>query len=171
MDLSSAVGRKQITLPAGFIARVEHEKITFAKPDESPDTCKSDISTMPVDIEGETIFGGCVLQAKIFDAGACSIEEFKNSKDEYVEWFDFDKIAMPLMIRRRKEGDKFRPLGQKADKKVGKFLTAAGIDYDLREQLPIIEDRERIIWLGGVRASESTKIVAETKRILQLRLK
>ncbi|HEG43483.1 MAG TPA: tRNA lysidine(34) synthetase TilS [Phycisphaerales bacterium] len=171
MDLSSAVGRKQVTLPAGFTACVEHEKITFARSDKSLDICKSDIGEMQVIIEGETIFGESVLEANILDAGGCDIEEFKKSKDEYVEWFDLDKIAMPLKIRRRREGDRFQPLGQKADKKVGKFLTAAGIDHDLRKRLPIIEGQERIIWLGGVRASEYTKITAETKKILQLRLK
>ena len=171
MALSFAIGRKEVTLPTGFIARTEHEKITFTKSDESIDSCKSNINEMRVIIEGETIFGESVLEAKVFDAGCCDIEEFKNSKDEYIEWFDLDKIMMPLKIRGRKEGDKFRPLGQKADKKVGKFLTAAGIDYDLRRQLLIIEDRERIIWLGAIRASEFTKVTAETEKILQLRLK
>ena len=125
----------------------------------------------PVNIEDETVFGESVLEATVLDAGRCDIEEFKNSKDKYVEWFDLDKIAMPLKIRRRRDGDRFCPLGQKADKKVGKFLTAAGIDHDLRRQLPVIEDRYRIIWIGGVRASGFTKITTGTKRIFQLRLK
>ena len=171
MDLSSVVGRKKVTLPFGFTARAEHEKITFARSDNLLDIRESDIDETRVNIEGETIFGEHILEANILDAGRCDIEEFKNSKDKYVEWFDLDKIAMPLKIRQRREGDRFCPLGQKADKKVGKFLTAAGIDHDFRKRLPIIEDREQIIWLGPIRASEFTKITAGTKRILQLRLK
>jgi hypothetical protein len=36
--------------------------------------------------------------------------KFKARKDKFVEWFDLDKIKLPLVVRFRKNGDRFWPI-------------------------------------------------------------
>ena len=113
-------------------------------------------------------FGGYLISTKILDADQCDIAEFIKNKDAFIEWFDLDKISGQVVVRRRKDGDKFQPIGLGGEKKVGKFITAKKIAGDLRENLAIIADSEKILWLCPVRASEKTKVTDETKQILQI---
>ena len=62
-------------------------------------------------------------------------KEFKKQKTSSVEWFDVDKVKLPLIIRSRKAGDRFVPLGLREEKKVGKFLTAAKVPRQIRKKV------------------------------------
>ncbi|MHC4805194.1 MAG: tRNA lysidine(34) synthetase TilS, partial [Planctomycetota bacterium] len=74
------------------------------------------------------------------------------------------------VVRFRRAGDRFIPLGLRAGKKVGKFLTAAQVPQQIRQRLLIIADSEKIIWVWPVRLSEQTRITGETRKILQLQI-
>jgi tRNA(Ile)-lysidine synthase len=108
------------------------------------------------------------LEMQIFDAAVCDIQKFKSEKTRYVEWFDADKIVGKPVVRPRKNGDLFWPIGLAAPKKIGKFLTDSRIDSELRKTACVVEDDEKIIWLVPFRASEKTKVTSDTKRILQI---
>jgi len=91
-------------------------------------------------------------------------------KENLVERFDLDKVKLPLVIRFREAGDKFWPLGLPAEKKVGKFLTAAKVPQETRKKALIVADGEKLIWVWPIRISEKAKITAGTQRILQLKI-
>ena len=126
--------------------------------------------SIDLQIPGRTESVHHVVEATIFDAKNCVLESFKTKKDESVEWFDLDKIIGTVKIRPRRQGDKFWPLGAVAEKKIGKFLTAAHIERELREELLIFADDEKIIWIAPVRPSELSKVRNTTREILQLEL-
>lgn len=108
------------------------------------------------------------IETQILDAKACDLQKFKSQKTQYVEWFDADKIIGTPAIRFRRRGDSFWPIGLAAPKNVGKFLTDAHIDRQMRKSACVVEDGKKIIWLAPFRASEETKITPATKRILQI---
>jgi tRNA(Ile)-lysidine synthase len=122
-----------------------------------------------LEIPGKGRFGGYAVEARLLDAKNCDIVKFKAEKDNFVEWFDSDRIRGPLTIRRRKAGDKFWPLGLGREKKIGKFLTAERLSSELRDEIIVISDREKIIWLGPLRPSELTKISDQTSGIVEIR--
>jgi len=123
-----------------------------------------------LNIPGKTDFSGVLIETEIFDYDESKFSKFKEEKNNTVEWFDYDKLILPLEIRIRKTGDRFRPLGLKAEKKVGKFLTTAKVSSSLRRKLLIVADSEKIVWLYPVRISEQVKVTSQTKKILQLRI-
>ena len=125
---------------------------------------------MQLKTPGKTVFAGVHIEAGIFDYNSADFENFKANKSNTVEWFDFEKLKLPLEVRLRKRGDKFWPLGLKAEKKVGKFLTNAKVSSTLRRKLLVVNDSEKIIWLCPVRISEQTKIRRQTKTVLQLKI-
>jgi len=61
-------------------------------------------------------------------------------------------------------------LGLAAEKKIGKFLTAAKVPHYLRRKLLIVADSEKIIWLWPIRISEQTRVTKKTRKILQLQI-
>jgi tRNA(Ile)-lysidine synthase len=119
-------------------------------------------------IPGTTEFAGNIIEGEVFDYNEAKFRRFRASKNNTVEWLDFDKLKLPLKVRFRKTGDRFWPLGLKAEKKIGKFLTDEKIPQKNRRKLLVIEDTEKIIWLCSARSSELTKITRRTKRVLQL---
>jgi DNA/RNA-binding domain of Phe-tRNA-synthetase-like protein len=62
------------------------------------------------------------------------------------------------------------PLGLFAEKKVGKFLTAAQVQQQVRQKLLIIADSEKIIWVWPIRMSEQASLTGETRKILRLQI-
>jgi len=121
-------------------------------------------------VPGITEFAGTRIEAEILDYDSADFAKFRANKSNTIEWVDFDKLNLPLEIRFRKPGDRFRPLGLKAEKKVGKFLTSEKVPQSLRQKLIVIADTEKIIWLCPIRLSELSKVTSKTKKVLQLKI-
>ncbi len=123
-----------------------------------------------IPVPGRTAFNDYIIEAKIIGAGDKTIEKFKAEKDRFIERFDLDKLKGPLVVRFRKAGDKFWPIGLAGEKRVGKFLTAAKLPAGEREKILIVADSEKIIWVWPMRISEKVKIDGVSRRILELRI-
>ena len=146
----------------------EYEDLIFAAAQTRIASAAQMPKAVTLQIPGKTKFGNYSIEAKVLAAKQNNFEEFKATKTPFVEWFDLDKLQMPLMVRARLPGDKFVPLGLAAEKKVGKFLTLAKIPSKTRRELLIIADRQKIIWLCPIRICEPAKVTNQTSSILQL---
>jgi len=166
IGLLTGEGGKVIELPGGFTAKLEFGKILLYSPSESTDEAIYKEERVKIKIPGTVEFGGYEIRAKIIDAADCDLGKFIAEKTENIEWFDMDKIEGAIYARKRKDGDRFVPIGMTGEKKVGKFLTSSQVDYRLREKIIVVEDAKRIIWVGPVRASEETRVCGATGRVL-----
>jgi tRNA(Ile)-lysidine synthase len=168
------VGGRKTELPGGFVVGAEYGKLIFARPQKSENRSQKtevrNLSSVVLEVPGQTRFGRSLVKAAIFEADEEKFEKFKAKKNNFIERFDFDKIKLPLVVRFREAGDRFIPFGLSAEKKVGKFLTAAQVPQQIRRELLIIADSEKIIWVWPVRLSEQTRITGETRKILQLQI-
>jgi tRNA(Ile)-lysidine synthase len=162
-------GRK-IDLPDGFIVWREYGNLIFTqakgtlKPEEQVSKSKK------VKVPSQTKFGGYLIEAAVLETDKANVERFKVEKNEFVEWFDLDKVKPPLAVRSRETGDRFWPLGLTREKRVGKFLTAVKVPQEVRKKVLIVADAEKIIWVWPIRISEQAKVTSETRKILQLRI-
>ncbi|WP_055665245.1 tRNA lysidine(34) synthetase TilS [Desnuesiella massiliensis] len=100
------------------------------------------------------------------------------SKDEVVDFnkytlskfFDYDKIKnKDIIIRARREGDKFTPYGMSGSKKVKDLLMDLKVPKNERNQIPLFCVENQICWIVGYRISDKYKIEKNTKRILQVK--
>jgi len=128
------------------------------------------LSSVVLKVPGQTRFGSYLIEAAILEADEEKFEKFKVKKNNFIERFDFDKIKPPLVVRFRRPGDRFVPLGLGEEKKVGKFLTAARVPQEVRQKLLIVADSERIIWVWPIRIAEQAKVTGGTRKILQLQI-
>jgi len=164
------VGGRKIELPAGFVVRREYGNLIFARPETISPHDELIGNSTPLQVPGKTKFGRFLIQAATLEADGNRIEKFKTEENNCIECFDWDKVKLPLTVRSRKAGDRFWPLGLDAEKKIGKFLTAAKVPHHLRRKLLVIEDSEKIIWLWPIRISERTRVTNKTRKILQLQI-
>lgn len=88
-------------------------------------------------------------------------------KKEYTKWFDYDKIKDTLSIRYRQQGD-YLTLPGGGRKMLNRFLIDEKVPRELRDQILILAERDRVLWVVGYRISEYYKITEETRTILQV---
>ena len=174
----NATGGK-IELPSGFVVHREYGSLIFAPPEKNSAPDELIGNSIKLEVPGQTKFGQHLIEATVLDSQGSMQDtrektksriENRESRIRFVEWFDLDKVNLPLMVRFRKDGDRFWPFGLKAEKKIGKFLTAAKVPQQLRRKLLVVADSEKIIWLWPIRMSEQAKITGGTQKILQLQI-
>jgi len=108
---------------------------------------------------------GLTLALEIVDRDACKID----ADDRAVEAADADCIRLPLSLRNRRVGDRFTPLGMEFPIKLKDFLINERIPYSERDDVPLLCDRERILWVVGRRLSNDVRITEATRRVLVMR--
>jgi len=182
------VSGRKIDLPGGFVVGAEYGNLIFSRPQKSeirsqktevrnlssvlavrhPVDCP--LSAVVLEVPGQTRFGRYLIKATTLEANEEEFEKFKAGKNNFIERFDFDKIKPPLIVRLRKPGDRFVPLGLGEEKKVGKFLTAARVPQEVRQKLLIVADSKKIIWVWPIRIGEQAKVTSGTRKILQLQI-
>ncbi|MBK5239750.1 MAG: tRNA lysidine(34) synthetase TilS [Clostridium sp.] len=108
---------------------------------------------------------------KVVSINTMSKLDFNEVKtNDYIKYFDYDKIQKPLIFRYRKDGDKFMPLGMTGNKKLKDLLMDLKIPKAERNKIPLICSGDDIVWVVGHRVSEKFKISKDTKNILQIRI-
>jgi len=83
---------------------------------------------------------------------------------------DVDALALPLIVRHPRPGDRMTPLGMSGHRKLHDILIDRKIPRDQRARMLLVSDQQRILWLVGCCISEAAKVTAETTRVVRLTL-
>jgi tRNA(Ile)-lysidine synthase len=83
---------------------------------------------------------------------------------------DADLVRMPLSIERRKPGARMRPLGMAGNKRLQDILVDARVPRHLRDFMPIVCDREEIVWIPSLTVADAKRVTAKTRRQLHLEI-
>lgn len=89
--------------------------------------------------------------------------------DENRAFFDADRMS-GLVLRHRKPGDVFHPLGAAGPKKLKSFLIDQKVPVEKRDQLLLLESGGRIAWVAGVRIADPFKVSPATAKILVVKI-
>jgi tRNA(Ile)-lysidine synthase len=84
------------------------------------------------------------------------------------EVFDLRDITMPLIARPRCKGDRMIPFGG-STKKLKEIMIDDRIPRRLRDRLPVLCDRQGILWVVGSRRADRARIRPDTKEVLMVR--
>ena len=165
--------QSRLTLPENIAVEVSDGELTFSRVIEvgqrghSPPYEGCSMQLTP----NRTIqFGPWEISARMFDGGEVSFAEFRKAKDSSVEWFDAERVAGPVVVRCRREGDRFWPIGARDEKKVGRFLIDAQLDPKTKQEVVIVDDVEKILWVAPIRMCEQARVTPQTKQMLEIRV-
>jgi tRNA(Ile)-lysidine synthase len=82
--------------------------------------------------------------------------------------FDADEISSPLLVRDFRYGDRIEPFGMTGTRKVHDVFIDGKVPRQRRATWPIVETRNRILWIPGLVRSRLALVTANTKNLLQL---
>lgn len=112
------------------------------------------------------IFGDFYLEFETKE----KIECYKYNENNYeVNYFDYNAIKEPLIIRTRKKGDKMVKFGKTKERKIKDFFIDKKIPKILRDFWPVICDKKGIILIPFVARSENGIITEKTKNVLVIK--
>ena len=81
-------------------------------------------------------------------------------------------LALPLAVRSRRPGDRFRPLGAPGRRKLQDLLVDRKVPRDERDALPLVVDAaDRIVWVVGVAIAEECRVTAPEAGVVILKVR
>ncbi len=159
---------KHVQLPGGMEIEKRYKQLVFSFPSDEPrEAISPEIS---VHVPGKTTLPirRLVIDCTIEDVGAADIAHLREQASPMEEYVDFDAVRLPLVVRPRRSGERFFPLGAPGTKKLSDFLTDAKVEPLARERVAVLCDHLGPIWIIGHRIDERVKITSLTRRVLHL---
>ena len=78
------------------------------------------------------------------------------------------KLTFPLVVRKWKQSDRFKPLGMRGYKKISDFLIDEKISVLDKEGVFVITSDEEICCIIGKRIDERFKITSSTQQVFHI---
>ena len=85
----------------------------------------------------------------------------------YEIWFDHSALPKNLILRTTRPGDRIRPFGFSGSQKVSDILIDRKLPRLLRDEVPVLADRDEILWIIGIRSSERSRIEESATRAVR----
>ncbi|MBN2290506.1 MAG: tRNA lysidine(34) synthetase TilS [Candidatus Glassbacteria bacterium] len=87
----------------------------------------------------------------------------------YEQWFDLEKLKLPLSVGCWSAGERIRPFGLGGAKKVKKLFQEKKVPLSRRSGVPVVRDAGReVLWLCGVARSEHAPVLSGSERLLRI---
>lgn len=99
------------------------------------------------------------------------IKDLQNlNKDMLDNLIDCDKISNTLILRSRKDGDKFTFSKRRVTKTVKKLFNEDKIPPEVRNRMVILDSDGEVVWLSGYGTNKKFRIGADTKKAIKLNI-
>lgn len=107
----------------------------------------------------------CEIFTKASDFSVKHIPE-----NTYTKWFDYDIIKSSLDIRTRRAGDLVVIDKSGNRQKLKSYFVNEKVPGEVRDQVPVIAEGEKILWIVGYRMSSAYQVGDKTSTILQIKV-
>lgn len=123
-----------------------------------------------LDIPGKLeLTGGWELRASIVKDVSAGCAQALENLDPFQAWLDFDTLQLPLSVRVRRPGERFKPLGMAGKTmKLADFMVNVKLPQRARDSWPLVLSREEILWIPGYRLAHPFCITDQTNRLVHL---
>jgi tRNA(Ile)-lysidine synthase len=164
--LLNVAGKSQsgsrIDIGSGIIALKEFDSVVIGR-----DLALYEPYEVQLNVPGETRIenAGYVYTVEVFREKPETPDVYRSGQSAY---FDFNELALPLVARNWREGDRFVPFGLKGRKKVHDVFVDEKVPVSDRTVIPLVCDSDGVIWVTGVRRGDRARITDETGGIVKI---
>ena len=154
---------KRLSLPGGLVFYVDYGACILGRGEGVPCPLPALEGEHRLNVPGETLLPGWRVSARILDPPP--------PRGEPSPWracLDFDQAGPNLVVRGRRPGDRFQPLGLEASKKLQDFMVDVKIPRPWRSRVPLVCSPQGILWVVGWRVGHLARLTSDTKRALLL---
>ncbi len=164
-------GTHSVNLPAMLRASRLRETLTIV-PVRPATVCGPQELAFPHPLRwpGITQIGSITVRISLLDSEQGQAALQRAAQDRCVEVLNGDVLALPLSLRRRRSGDRFRPLGRNSPARLGKFLAKQKRGLRSHQDILVICDATSIVWVWPVRLSHHVRITKTTRQLARIEI-
>ncbi len=160
---------KELHLPGAVLVRKQYERLEVRPLTTGADAWPV-LAPVMVNCPGCTplpALGGD-LTAEVRELAPGKIAALREAPNPFEEWVDFERVRPPLLVRSRRDGDRFHPLGAPGAKTISDFFGDEKLDPQLRARTGVLFDQDGPVWIIPLRIDERVKLRSTTRRALRL---
>lgn len=168
-DLMNKQCGKSRNLPYGVRAVRNYEGLSLSREEQKiKDKNKDETEEILLNIPGRTYIPewNLTFQCDIRKSEEAIMEQIPQKT--YTKWFDYDIIKGNLTVRNRRAGDYIVIDKTGKKQKIKSYFVNEKIPAEQRNQIPLICDDEKVMWIVGYRMSSACQVVKTTKNILEI---
>jgi tRNA(Ile)-lysidine synthase len=152
---------REMDLPRGLALAREYDDFIIRRREDGQEFCV----TLNVPGRTEAPEAGIVVEALLADKPPLMDRDDENNL--WQAQFDYAKIALPLYLRNRREGDRFCPAGMHGrSKKLQDYFTDGKVPKSTRDAVPLLATGLDLLWVVGMRTDERFLPGPGTKQVL-----
>jgi tRNA(Ile)-lysidine synthase len=96
----------------------------------------------------------------------------RTSADRTTQLIQLPAGAAPeFLVRNRRDGDRFRPLGLGGEKKLKDFLIDRKIAAEERDRIPLVLWNGEIVWVAGIEVADGFKVTTDAGNLYELSIR
>lgn len=103
------------------------------------------------------------------DVSTISLEEIQQNQQPWRVYLAVNDDT-ELVVRLRRPGERFQPLGMDGTVKVKDVMINEKIPAAVRDYWPIVSDQQGILWVAGLRQAQRSAVTTSSTRIWQIRI-
>lgn len=115
---------------------------------------------------GKITFGNWQIESSLI-----SHEIFNKIEKRDRFFYDASILENPLVLRKRKDGERFQPFGFSGTKSLRNFFIDEKIPQYKRDHIPLLVNSEKILAVGSYRRGDGFEIQKETENILMIEMR
>lgn len=160
-DFLRFVGSGKVLITASATEIVSRDGKIFKKPE------KAEQFSVDFSLDDKTVnLPFCEINIEEYDT-----KDLQNlNKDILDNLIDCDKISNTLILRSRKDGDKFTFSKRRVTKTVKKLFNEDKIPPEVRNRMIILDSDGEVVWLRGYGTNKKFRIGADTKKAIELNI-
>jgi tRNA(Ile)-lysidine synthase len=171
----SAPGARPAQLLAGLAAGLGADRFWIAEEGALRDIAGlprlEALGEIPLAVPGVTPLGsGWTITCSVLSAGEAKPGPAEPPGGAQA-WLDAEALGGALVVRRRRPGERFQPLGMGGHSlKLSDYMINRKIPAAARADWPLVACGSRLAWVAGVQIAEPYRITSATRRALVLTL-
>ena len=127
---------------------------------------------MPIAVapQGQAILaGGWKISCERWHLPALAREQAERNDDHFQVWLDAAQLPDSLVLRPRRHGDHFAPLGMNGhSQKLSDFFVNEKVPQRARDRWPLLCAGDEIVWVPGYRPAHPYRLTDATRKIFYL---
>jgi len=155
--------RAAVTLRPDLEARVIYSDLLLLPPQAAPEP-----DAVPLPVPGEAALPDLGVRLSARQMSPSEVGDPRITTIPGRALLDADALPGPLLVRRRRNGDLFRPLGAPGESKLKSYFIDHKVPRPVRDRIPLVVAGDKIAWVVGYQIDDRFKVTPRTRRVVVL---
>ncbi|MBI4198967.1 MAG: tRNA lysidine(34) synthetase TilS [Chloroflexi bacterium] len=164
LELAQRGAGRSLALPRGVRWSTSYQDLLLTE--AHPELSWPPVRETALPIPGEVLIPG--WRIRVQTSSPSSGAQPPRAQDPFCASLDIDAIGATLMVRGRRPGDRFQPLGMEGTKRLKEFMIDAHIPQAWRDRVPLVVGEGGIAWVVGWRIAHWARVTPETQVVLRV---